>query len=249
MSRIVYGTINDLVKQASYAVRGRIVARAQELQKQGRNTISCNIGNPHSLGQPSISYIRNVLALMLAPQAKIDGFKDQEARAHRYRSSISDIGAYTDSQGILAVREDVCKFLYERDKHEASPENIFLTNGITITITITIIINITITSQGASEAVRLCMQTIIRNPESGFKDGVLTPIPQYPLYSALSSLLGAQLVPYYLDESNSWGCSTKMLSEALASAKQNGVTTRALVGENVNVIYNVIIINNLYIIY
>ena len=74
------------------------------------------------------------------------------------------------------------------------------------------------------------MQTIIRNSESGHKDGVLTPIPQYPLYSALSTLLGAHLVPYYLDESNSWDCSTKMLSESLAAAKQNGITTRALVG-------------------
>ena len=210
MSRILYTTINDSVKKASYAVRGRIVAKAQELQKQGKQIISCNIGNPHSLGQTPISFIRNVLALVLSPEAKIDGPKDVYTRANRYISSIPDIGAYTDSQGILAVREDVCKFLLERDQHEAFPENIFLTNG-------------------ASEAVRLCMQTIIRNSESGHNDGVLTPIPQYPLYSALSTLLGASLVPYYLDESNSWNCSTKILSESLELAKQNGITTRALV--------------------
>ena len=68
-----------------------------------------------------------------------------------------------------------------------------------------------------------------RDPSSGFKDGVLTPIPQYPLYSALSTLLQATLVPYYLDESNGWNCTPKMLSQALKNAKNEGITPRALV--------------------
>ena len=68
-----------------------------------------------------------------------------------------------------------------------------------------------------------------RDPSSGFKDGVLTPIPQYPLYSALSTLLQAKLVPYYLDESNGWNCTPKMLSQALKNAKNEGITPRALV--------------------
>ena len=210
MNRITITTINESVKNASYAVRGRIVARAQDLQKAGKTIISCNIGNPHALGQKGISFVRNVLALVLAPHAKIEGPKDIYLRANRYLSSISDIGAYTDSQGILAVRQDVCKFLHERDGFEASPENIFLTNG-------------------ASEAVRLCMQTIIRSSSSGFKDGVLLPIPQYPLYSALSTLLDAQLVPYYLDESKDWNCSCESLSEALSNANRDRIVTRALV--------------------
>jgi len=210
MSRIALSTINESVKSAQYAVRGRIVARAQELQKMGRITISCNIGNPHALGQKGISYVRNVLALVLAPHAKINVPNDVYTRANKYVTSIPDIGAYTDSQGILAVRQDVCSFLHERDGYEASTENIFLTNG-------------------ASEAVRLCMQTIIRGSNSGYRDGVLTPIPQYPLYSALSTLLDASLVPYYLDESKDWGCSSERLSEALNKAKDENITTRALV--------------------
>jgi len=32
----------------------------------------------------------------------------------------------------------------------------------------------------------------------------MCPIPQYPLYSATISLLGSQLVGYYLDEENDW---------------------------------------------
>lgn len=32
-------------------------------------------------------------------------------------------------------------------------------------------------------------------------DGVMCPIPQYPLYSATLTLLGGELCGYYLDES------------------------------------------------
>ena len=38
-----------------------------------------------------------------------------------------------------------------------------------------------------------------------FNDGVLVPIPQYPLYSATCTLLDGALVPYYLDEESGWG--------------------------------------------
>lgn len=93
-SRVILSTINESVKNAQYAVRGRIVARAAELQKAGRTTISCNIGNPHALGQKGISFVRNVLALVLAPDAKIDVPKDVYDRAKRYVSAIPDIGAF-----------------------------------------------------------------------------------------------------------------------------------------------------------
>lgn len=32
----------------------------------------------------------------------------------------------------------------------------------------------------------------------------MTPIPQYPLYSASIALNGGKLVGYYLDEDNKW---------------------------------------------
>lgn len=207
--------INSHVKSASYAVRGPIVARAQEIAKT-RPIISCNIGNPHALNQKSLTYMRDVLSLVMNPtlSARSKGtglFSDDVIeRANKYINAIPSVGAYTDSQGILAVRQEVCQFLEERDGYPANPSNIFLTNG-------------------ASEGVRLCMQTIIRNPASGFTDGVLTPIPQYPLYSALSTLLQAELLPYYLDEKNAWGCSIQSLNKALKDAKDNGITPRALV--------------------
>ena len=44
------------------------------------------------------------------------------------------------------------------------------------------------------------LRTIIR----GEQDAVLTPIPQYPLYSATLALNGGTLLPYYLDEDAGW---------------------------------------------
>jgi aspartate/methionine/tyrosine aminotransferase len=41
-------------------------------------------------------------------------------------------------------------------------------------------------TDGASPAVRLCLNAILRNTN----DGILVPIPQYPLYSASIQLLG-----------------------------------------------------------
>lgn len=211
VGRIAHNNINASVKAASYAVRGPIVSRAQELAKT-RQVFSCNIGNPHALNQKSLSYIRNVLSLVINPALLDSGIfpADCVRRAKKYLASLPDIGAYTESQGIQTVREEVAQFLLERDGHAADPANIFLTNG-------------------ASEGVRLCMQTILREPAPGIKDGILTPIPQYPLYSALSTLLKGELVPYYLDEAKGWACSTTQLSESLAKAKAAGVSTRALV--------------------
>jgi aspartate/methionine/tyrosine aminotransferase len=42
-------------------------------------------------------------------------------------------------------------------------------------------------TDGASVAVRMCLNAAIRGPQ----DGILVPIPQYPLYSASIQLYGA----------------------------------------------------------
>jgi alanine transaminase len=219
-SRVEIGTINSLVKRAAYAVRGPIVSKSQDLAdqlKQGAKLpfdkiISCNIGNPHSLEQKPLTFSRDVLSLVLNPSLS-DRMKfpaDVVQKAKRYLGAIPGMGAYTESQGILAVREDISKFLEERDGYPSDPKDIFLSNG-------------------ASEAARVCMQTFLREPASGFKDGILAPIPQYPLYSALTTLLQGTLEPYYLDESRDWGCTRAVLQESLANARKNGVSIRGIV--------------------
>ena len=94
-------------------------------------------------------------------------------------------GAYSNSQGIKAVRDEVARFIEQRDGFAADPEDIFLTNG-------------------ASEGVRNVMVSLLRSKAEGYNDGVLVPIPQYPLYSALTTLLNGNLVPYYLSEEDGW---------------------------------------------
>jgi aspartate/methionine/tyrosine aminotransferase len=42
---------------------------------------------------------------------------------------------------------------------------------------------------------------------------------QYPIYSALSTLLNGGLEPYYLDEAKAWGLSAAQLEASLASAR------------------------------
>jgi alanine transaminase len=52
--------------------------------------------------------------------------------------AVPSMGAYTHSQGILAVREEIAKFIEERDGNSpgsVDPDNLFLTNGTTETDT------------------------------------------------------------------------------------------------------------------
>jgi alanine-synthesizing transaminase len=54
-------------------------------------------------------------------------------------------------------------------------------------------------SSGASESVDICLTSLL-NPG----DNILTPCPDYPLYSAVLAKLGIGLNTYYLNEDDSW---------------------------------------------
>lgn len=69
------------------------------------------------------------------------------------------------------------------------------------------------------------MQLLVSSPS----DGILCPIPQYPLYSATLTLLGGRLVKYYLDESGGWGTNVRDLESALRQAEGEGIRVKALV--------------------
>lgn len=56
-----------------------------------------------------------------------------------------------------------------------------------------------------------------------------SPIPQYPLYSATLTLLGATPVPYYLDEDSGWSLDVASLEKTVNEARKNGTDVRALV--------------------
>eukprot|EP00941_MAST-03F_sp_MAST-3F-sp1_P000346 g346.t1 len=219
--------VNQNVVKAEYAVRGPVLDEAMRLKGQLESDpgslpfekiVACNIGNPQALGQQPISFSRQVLALVTCPELlevadKLKFNSDVVERAKKYLNALapsSGIGAYTDSQGILAVRQEVADFITERDGFPADPNSIFLTDG-------------------ASMGVKNVMQLLLRPPSSGHNDGVLCPIPQYPLYSATCAVMEAQLVPYYLDENDGWGLSVEELRRSLHQARNKDIEVRGLV--------------------
>lgn len=208
-----YETLNENVKKAQYAVRGELYLRASELQMQGKKIIFTNVGNPHALGQKPLTFPRQVVALCQAPFL-LDDPKvllvfpaDAIARAKYYLSLTSGgLGAYSDSRGLPGIRKEVAEFIERRDGYPSDPELIYLTDG-------------------ASKGVMQILQTIIR----GQSDGILVPVPQYPLYSAAISLFGGSLVPYYLEETANWGLDIQNLHQSVAEARARGITVRAMV--------------------
>ncbi len=198
------------VLETEYAVRGPIVARAQELEKQGREIIYCNIGNPQSLGQKPLTWNRQILALCEYPELMASAAGAfpvdviETARAI-LAGTKHGLGAYSESRGVRFIREAVAEFILERDHMRVDPDAIFLTDG-------------------ASKGV----QTILRLLIAGPQDGIMIPIPQYPLYSATITLYEGRMVPYYLDEAQGWKLNRAMLEQSLVEAKAQGTRVKAI---------------------
>ncbi len=204
--------VDRAVRDTEYAVRGPVVARAQELERAGRRIIYCNIGNPQSLGQRPVTWVRQVLALVewpplldLLPAGAVPADVLETAR-HVLAATAHGLGAYTESKGYRFVREAIAEFIRERDGIPSDPETIFLTDG---------------ASKGAQAALRLLV--------AGPRDGVMIPIPQYPLYSATLTLQGGAQVGYQLDEAHDWKLSREALESAHARARAEGIRVRGIV--------------------
>lgn len=215
--------INPRVTEAQYAVRGLIPMRADELRAElpkgtlpFKKLIYCNIGNPQALEQQPLSFNRQVMALVDAPflldnKEVVAQFpKDVVERAREYLTKIDGkTGAYTDSFGYPWAREAVARFIAKRD---GTPDKIPHISDISLT-------------DGASTGVRLLMTTLI----AGAEDGVLIPIPQYPLYTAQIAILGGSAATYYLDEARGWDLNVADLEKCSADLAARKATPRLLV--------------------
>jgi aspartate/methionine/tyrosine aminotransferase len=225
--RLNVDTIQSRLKTMEYAVRGTISIEADRIAAELKKTtqhdfpferiIYTNIGNPHAMGQKPITWTRQVLALLQLPDDMGINHpnahhlfpSDAVERARSMKAAIGSVGAYSHSKGALAFRQDVANFIERRDG--ASPgsvnvENIFLTGG-------------------ASEAITMLMTALIKDPTCG----IMTPTPQYPLYSATLDLLGGQKVGYYLDEESAWGLKIHELERSFADAQAKGINVVAMV--------------------
>jgi alanine transaminase len=95
--------------------------------------------------------------------------------------------------------------MIERDGYKAGPSNIFLTAG-------------------ATAGIGLMLQVICSTP----KTGILIPIPQYPLYKAVVTVLDARPVPYVLDEEHSWAVDAESITQAVDDAKARGTEVKCI---------------------
>jgi glutamate--glyoxylate aminotransferase len=211
--QLSYDTLNENMKNCKYEVRGEIYLAAVERTKVGKEVIYTNVGNPHALGQVPLTFNRQVMALLLAPFLLENPTiaatfpSDVVQRAKTYLENIKGgVGAYSDSKGNPFIRQEIADFIRRQTGCPSDPDNIFMSNG-------------------ASECARMILQAMIRGPT----DGIMVPIPQYPLYSASIALYGGELVPYYLDEDNGWSLDINELRKSYNEARAKGINVRALV--------------------
>ncbi len=96
-------------------------------------------------------------------------------------AAIPTAHGYSDSRGILAARRAiVSRYEDDPDFPRVDPDDVFLGNGV-------------------SELITMTMQALL---DEG--DEVLIPAPDYPLWTAMTSLSGGTPVHYLADEANGW---------------------------------------------
>ncbi|KAH8863404.1 Alanine aminotransferase 2 [Schistosoma japonicum] len=205
-------TINPNVIKIEYAVRGPIVERAIQIEKElekGQSktfteVVKCNIGDCHATGQKAITFLRQVTVLTVCPHLLEDKSfpEDAKSRAANILSACagSSIGSYSHSLGLEMVRRDVAKYIHHRDGIESNWVNIFL-------------------STGATEAVKMLLELLSTTGQGSERAGVMIPVPQYPLYSATNAEYNNFQINYYLNENDNWSLSADELNRALSSVK------------------------------
>ncbi|XP_055909619.1 alanine aminotransferase 1 [Eupeodes corollae] len=204
--------INPNFITMEYAVRGPLVIRAGEIEKElaaGQKkpfteVIRANIGDCHAMGQQPITHLRQMLALTcdksLFNNPNIPQDVKDRALVCLKGCQGESIGSYSDSAGIEVIRRQVADYIRERDGIESCWENIYL-------------------SAGASPAIKSVL-SLLNCGVDGKRPAILIPIPQYPLYSATLAEYDIGQIGYYLEESTNWGLDINELQRAVDEGKQ-----------------------------
>ncbi|XP_041375568.1 alanine aminotransferase 2-like [Gigantopelta aegis] len=213
--RLSVENMNPFVKEMEYAVRGPIVIRAAEIEhelakgvkKPFRDVIRANIGDCHATGQKPITFLRQVAALCAHPAGLMNAAvmpDDAKQRAKRILASCGgqSVGAYSDSAGVRVIREDIAKYIAERDAFPCDPDNIYL-------------------STGASDSIKSVLKLLMTGKSGDDRAGIMIPIPQYPLYTATIAEYNAYPVGYFLDEDDTWALSIGELKRAITAAQKH----------------------------
>ncbi|NLS08869.1 pyridoxal phosphate-dependent aminotransferase [Nesterenkonia sp. MY13] len=143
--------------EVRYDVRGPIAQEAARLEAEGHRITRLNIGNPAPFG-----------------------FEAPEQILQHMIKTLSTAQGYTDSQGIYSARTAVAQYYQARGMRNASPEDVYLGNGV-------------------SELISMVLTALI-----GPGDEILIPAPDYPLWTGATKLAGGKAVHYMCDEDNNW---------------------------------------------
>nr|CDJ93113.1 Aminotransferase domain containing protein [Haemonchus contortus] len=203
---LVRDNINPQVITMQYAVRGPIVIRAVELEKELEkgakkpftSVIKANIGDAHAMGQTPITFNRQLIACLANPSLMETANFPSDVIKHAKELICccggKSCGAYSQSTGIDIIRKHVADFIAKRDGFPCDYENVIL-------------------SGGASESIRNVLKMFIRR-DAPKKTGIMIPIPQYPLYSASVEEFGLGQVGYFLCEERNWSLEEDELERA-----------------------------------
>ena len=145
----------ERLSEVRYEIRGELARRARELEAGGRTLVKLNIGNPGAFGFRAPAHLQRAIA-----------------------EGIARTDPYTHQQGLPAAREAIAAFHKARGTPNASPERVFIGNGV-------------------SELIDLSLRALL-NPG----DEVLLPSPDYPLWSAATILNDGRPVYYRCDAGN-----------------------------------------------
>ena len=145
-----------------------VLAKANKLQSEGKDII--NLG----IGQPDFPTPKNIL------EAAIKAIRDGKH-------------GYTDSNGIIELREAVSKHIYEKYNSNINPENILITPG--------------------GKPVIFFAALIF-----GEKDTeIIYPDPGFPIYRSMIKYSGAKPIPLILKEKNNFEIDIDELSKLITN--------------------------------
>ena len=140
---------SDSLRHVRYEIRGRLARRAHELERQGYEIVSLNIGNPAAFG-----------------------FRTPETMRLAMIENMAEAEGYCHQKGIFPASEAVVMQQQARGVTGVTAEEVFIGNGV-------------------SELINLVLRALLNDG-----DEVLVPSPDYPLWTAATTLNSGRAVHY-----------------------------------------------------
>ena len=137
----------ERLSEVRYEIRGELARRALELEAQGRELIKLNIGNPGAFGFRAPPHLQQAIA-----------------------GNIHATDPYTHQQGLPQARAAIAAHYKARATPNASPERVFVGNGV-------------------SELIDIALRALL---DPG--DEVLLPAPYWTTYPEAVALAGGESV-------------------------------------------------------